>query len=115
MDLLRQLYKLWLITDMLIMQYIGTAWYFLLELQLRLLFMERPKVEKMMKIYSEVSVFCYNLHYLLQRSMSDPPKHISMNITHARLTFHFLFMFNIADVESGKVVSSSVLQSSKMA
>ena len=41
---------------------------YLVELQLKLLFMARQRVEKMMKIYLEASVFFLSLHCLQQRS-----------------------------------------------
>jgi hypothetical protein len=42
----------------------GTAWCFLLALQLKLWFTVRQRVEKMMKTYLGVPVFFCNPHYL---------------------------------------------------
>nr|XP_027190872.1 uncharacterized protein LOC101507232 isoform X3 [Cicer arietinum]XP_027190874.1 uncharacterized protein LOC101507232 isoform X3 [Cicer arietinum]XP_027190875.1 uncharacterized protein LOC101507232 isoform X3 [Cicer arietinum] len=50
--------------DLMVQLLTGTVWYFLLALLLKLLYMARQRVEKMMKIYLEASVFFLSLHCL---------------------------------------------------
>jgi len=68
--------KLWELGDWLMKRNsAGIAWYFLLVLQLKLLSMEKLRVEKMTRIYSEAYACFCNLLYLFPRLVLDANIH----------------------------------------